>query len=250
MSNKEAKPPRRLVEVKELYSYYGGICALHGVSLYVNEGEITSIIGSNGAGKTTFMRTIAGDKRAGSGEIFFDGKPLPANVHEVVASGISLVPEGRRIFPALSVRENLIAGTCPRKGKDFKRAMEVTLEEVLTLFPILKNRLRQSGGTLSGGEQQMLAIGRALMANPKLLCLDEPSLGLGPIVIDEVFDKILRLNRESGLTVLLVEQNAFLALDVADRAYVLNTGRIALEGTGQELADNPAVQEEYLGVKQ
>ena len=239
----------KLAEVKELYSYYGGICALNGISLYINEGEITSIIGSNGAGKSTFMRTIAGDKAINSGEILFEGKPLPTNVHQVVASGISLVPEGRRIFPALSVRENLILGTCSRKGKDYKQAMEETMEEVLTLFPILKKRIRQSGGTLSGGEQQMLAIGRALMARPKLLCLDEPSLGLAPIIIDEVFDKIQQLNKETGLTVLLVEQNAFLALDVADRAYVLNTGNITLEGTGQELAENASVQEEYLGVE-
>ena len=240
---------KKLAEVKDLHSYYGGICALSGISLYINEGEITSIIGSNGAGKSTFMRTIAGDKRIDSGEIIFEGKPLPVNVHEVVAGGISLVPEGRRIFPALSVKENLILGTCSRKGKDYKLAMAETLEEVLTLFPILRKRIRQSGGTLSGGEQQMLAIGRALMARPKLLCLDEPSLGLGPIIINEVFDKIQQLNQETGLTVLLVEQNAYLALDVADRAYVLNTGHITLSGTGQELAENPSVQEEYLGVK-
>jgi branched-chain amino acid transport system ATP-binding protein len=240
---------KKLVEVKNLYSYYGGICALNGISLYINEGEITSIVGSNGAGKSTLMRTIAGDKRIDSGEILFKDKPLSQNVHEVVISGISLVPEGRHIFPALSVRENLILGTCALKGKEYKRTVNETMEEVLTLFPILGKRIRQSGGTLSGGEQQMLAIGRALMAHPKLLCLDEPSLGLAPIIIDEVFDKIQQLNKEKGLTVLLVEQNAYLALDVSDRAYVLNTGNITLEGTGQELADNPSVQEEYLGVK-
>lgn len=239
----------KMIEVNNLYSYYGGICALNGVSLYINKGEITSIIGSNGAGKSTLMRTIAGDKAINSGEILFEGKPLSKNVHEVVASGISLVPEGRRIFPALSVKENLILGTCCHNGKEYKGIMANTYDEVLALFPILKKRLRQSGGTLSGGEQQMLAIGRALMANPKLLCLDEPSLGLAPIIIDEVFDKIQQLNKETGLTVLLVEQNAFLALDVADRAYVLNTGKITLEGSGSELADNPAVQAEYLGVK-
>ncbi len=239
----------KLVEVRNLFSYYGGICALNGISLYINEGEITSIVGSNGAGKSTLMRTIAGDKRIDSGEIIFKDKPLPRNVHEVVADGISLVPEGRHIFPSLSVRENLILGTCGRKEKKYKRAMNETMEEVLTLFPILGKRIRQSGGTLSGGEQQMLAIGRALMAHPKLLCLDEPSLGLAPIIIDEVFAKIQQLNKEKGLTVLLVEQNAYLALDVADRAYVLNTGRITLEGTGKDLVDNPSVQEEYLGVK-
>lgn len=239
---------RKLVEVKDLYSYYGGICALNGISLYINEGEITSIVGSNGAGKSTLMRTIAGDKQIDRGEIFLNGEPLPKLVHEVVNSGISLVPEGRHIFPALSVRENLILGTCALKGHEYKRAMNETLEEVISLFPILGKRIKQSGGTLSGGEQQMLAIGRALMAHPKLLCLDEPSLGLAPIIIDEVFDKIIQLNKEKKLTVLLVEQNAYLALDVSDRAYVLNTGLITLEGTGKELADNPSVQEEYLGV--
>ncbi len=239
----------KIVEVKNLYSYYGGICALNNVSLHINEGEITAIIGSNGAGKSTFMRTLAGDKAIDKGEIFFEGKPLMPNVHQVVANGISLVPEGRRIFPALSVRENLILGTCAKKGKEYKQIMNETLDEVLALFPILKARIKQSGGTLSGGEQQMLAIGRALMARPKLLCLDEPSLGLAPIIIDEVFDKIQQLNKERRLTVLLVEQNAFLALDVADRAYVLNTGSITLEGTGQELIENESVQEEYLGVK-
>ncbi|NLY72219.1 MAG: ABC transporter ATP-binding protein [Tissierellia bacterium] len=238
----------KLVEIKDLYSYYGGICALNGVSLYINEGEITSIVGSNGAGKSTLMRTIAGDKQIDSGEILMNGEPLPKLVHDVVNSGISLVPEGRHIFPALSVRENLILGTCALKGQEYKRAMSETLEEVISLFPILGKRIKQSGGTLSGGEQQMLAIGRALMAHPKLLCLDEPSLGLAPIIIDEVFDKIIQLNKEKKLTVLLVEQNAYLALDVSDRAYVLNTGLITLEGTGKELAENPSVQEEYLGV--
>ncbi len=234
-----------LLEIRNLYSYYGGICALHGVSLDIRAGEITSIIGANGAGKSTLMRTIAGDKAITSGSILFQGEPIPKNVHEVVARGISLVPEGRRIFPALSVRENLILGTCSRK--DYKKDMEETLDEVLSLFPILKKRFRQAGGTLSGGEQQMLAVGRALMAHPTLLCLDEPSLGLAPIIIDEMFDKIQQLNQERGLTVLLVEQNAYLALDVAHHAYVLNTGKITLEGTGEELAGNESVQEEYLG---
>ena len=236
-----------LLEVKDLHSYYGGICALDGISLHINEGEITSIIGSNGAGKSTLMRTIAGDKSIDAGEILFEGAPFPVNVYEVAARGISLVPEGRRIFPALTVRENLILGTCA--SSDYKRAMQETLEEVLTLFPILKKRLKQSGGTLSGGEQQMLAIGRALMAHPKLLCLDEPSLGLAPIIIDELFDRIQQLNEELGLTVLLVEQNAYLALDVAHHAYVLNTGHITLEGTGAELAENESVQDEYLGIR-
>lgn len=237
----------KMLEISGLSSYYGGICALNDVSLYINEGEITSIIGSNGAGKSTLMRTVAGDKKIDSGTVLFNGSPLPESVDRVVSGGISLVPEGRRIFSSLTVRENLILGTCSRR--DYKQAMADTLDEVLELFPKLRERYHQPGGTLSGGEQQMLAIGRALMARPKLLCLDEPSLGLAPIIIDEVFDKIIQLSEERGLTVLLVEQNAFLALDVAHRAYVLNTGRITLEGTGTELAENPNVQAEYLGVK-
>ncbi|MGN1028186.1 MAG: ABC transporter ATP-binding protein [Faecousia sp.] len=236
-----------LLEVKNLHAYYGGICALNDVSLNVRQGEITAIVGANGAGKSTLMKTIAGDKSINRGTILFDGKPLPDKVHNVVAGGISLVPEGRRIFPSLTVEENLILGTCSRKN--FKQAMNDSLDEVLTLFPILKKRYKQAGGTLSGGEQQMLAVARAMMAQPKLICLDEPSLGLAPIIIDEMFEKIVQLNRERGMTVLLVEQNAFLALDVAHHAYVLNTGRITLEGTGDELAANPSVQEEYLGMK-
>ena len=234
-----------LLEVKDLYSYYGGIRALDGVSLNIIEGQTTSIIGANGAGKSTLLRTIAGDKAIDSGSIIFQGKPLPSHVSEVVAAGISLVPEGRRIFPGLTVRENLILGTCAHK--DYKALLNETLTEVLDLFPILKDRLKQAGGTLSGGEQQMLAVGRALMAKPKLLCLDEPSLGLAPIVIDELFDKLQELNDIRGLTVLLVEQNAFRALDIAHHAYVLNVGRVTLEGGGWELMDNPSVQEEYLG---
>jgi len=237
----------RILEVQDLCSYYGGICALDSVSLYINEGEITSIIGANGAGKSTLMKTIAGDKAINSGSITFDGKPLPVQVSEVVASGISLAPEGRHIFPSLTVHENLILGTCAHK--DYKKYINDTLTEVLDLFPVLKDRLKQAGGTLSGGEQQMLAVGRALMAKPKLLCLDEPSLGLAPIVIDELFDRIRFLNQERGLTVLLVEQNAFLALEAASRAYVLNAGQITLEGSGHELIENQNVQEEYLGVK-
>ena len=236
-----------LLEVKGLHAYYGGICALSDVSLKVRQGAITAIIGANGAGKSTLLKTIAGDKPINQGTILLDGRPLPGKVHDVVASGISLVPEGRRIFPSLTVEENLILGTCSRKN--FKQAMADSLEEVLALFPILKTRYKQAGGTLSGGEQQMLAVARALMAQPKLICLDEPSLGLAPIIIDEMFEKIVQLNRERGMTVLLVEQNAFLALDVAHYGYVLNTGRITLEGTGAELTGNPSVQEEYLGMK-
>jgi len=237
----------KLLEVENLSSYYGGIQALDAVSLYINQGEITCIIGANGAGKSTLMRTIAGDKPIDSGKITFNGKPLPSQVSEVVASGISLAPEGRRIFPALTVHENLILGTCAHAN--YRSYYQETLAEVLDLFPILKARLTQAGGTLSGGEQQMLSVGRALMAKPQLLCLDEPSLGLAPIIVYELFDKIQQLNQEQGLTVLLVEQNAYLALELAARAYILNVGRITLEGSGEELLANPNVQQEYLGIK-
>ncbi len=236
-----------LLNIKDLEVYYGGIHALHGVSISIEEGKIVTIIGSNGAGKSTLLRTIAGDKDFKSGTISFNGAPLPKTANQVVEAGISLVPEGRRIFPNLSVKDNLIVGAHLRK--DFKAAMQEDFEEVVTLFPRLKERLSQPGGTLSGGEQQMLAVGRALMARPKLLCLDEPSLGLAPIIIDEMFKKIVQLNKERGQTILLVEQNAFLGLGIAHKAYVLNTGRITMEGTGKELSHDPSVQEEYLGMK-
>ena len=193
----------KLLDVQNIDVYYGGIHALHGVSMHVNAGEIVSIIGANGAGKSTTMRTIVGEKKVTSGEIWFNGAPLPRHEHEVVRSGISLVPEGRRIFSGLTVRENLMVGTWPRKGDKAGAAQD--LEEVLTLFPRLRERIRQTAGTLSGGEQQMLAVGRALMSRPKLLCLDEPSLGLAPIVIDEMFGRIVEINKKRGQTILLVE---------------------------------------------
>jgi len=237
----------KFLEVDSLEVYYGGIHALHSVSLHINEGEIVAIVGANGAGKSTLLRTIAGDKEAKSGIITFRGERLPATAYETVAKGISLVPEGRRIFPNLTVKENLIVGAYNRK--DMKKAMSEDYEEVLTLFPRLKERLGQLGGTMSGGEQQMLALGRALMARPKLLCMDEPSLGLAPIIVDELFEKIRQLNRERKQTILVVEQNAFLALEMANRAYILNTGKIIREGTGTELLNDPTVQENYLGIK-
>ena len=238
----------RFLEVNNLEVYYGGIHARHNVSLHIDEGEIVSIIGANGAGKSTLLRSIAGAKDIKSGTIRFQGNPLPPTGHETVAKGISLVPEGRRIFPNLTVRENLMVGAYNRK--DMKVAMTEDLDEVLTLFPRLKERINQMGGTMSGGEQQMLAIGRALMARPKLLCMDEPSLGLAPIIIDELFEKIVSLNQERKQTILVVEQNAFLALDVAHRAYILNTGKIVREGTGAELLNDPVVQENYLGMSE
>ena len=236
------------LEVDSLNVYYGGIHALHDVSLHIEKGEVVTVIGANGAGKSTLLRTIAGDKEAKSGTITFCGERLPTNAYETVSKGISLVPEGRRIFPNLTVKENLIVSTYNRR--DDKKAIEDDFEEVLTLFPRLKERLKQSGGTLSGGEQQMLAVGRALMAHPKLLCMDEPSLGLAPIIIDELFEKIQQLNKERGQTILIVEQNAFLALEIANRAYVLKTGSVTREGSGAELLDDPSIQQEYLGMQE
>lgn len=234
-----------LLDIKNLEVYYGGIHAIRNLSMHIEEGEIVAIIGANGAGKSTLLRTIAGDKKFDSGDIRFHGDPLPKAVHEVVDKGISLVPEGRRIFPNLTVRENLKVGAYIRK--DGKAAIEADFEDVLQLFPRLKERINQMSGTLSGGEQQMLAVGRALMARPKLLCMDEPSLGLAPIIIDEMFDKIVQLNKERNQTILVVEQNAFLALEVAKRAYILKTGEIVREDCAEVLLDDPAVQQEYLG---
>ena len=234
-----------LLDIKNLEVYYGGIHAIRNLSMHIEEGEIVSIIGANGAGKSTLLRTIAGDKKFDSGDFRFHGDPLPKAVHEGVDKGISLVPEGRRIFPNLTVRENLKVGAYIRK--DGKAAIEADFEDVLQLFPRLKERINQMSGTLSGGEQQMLAVGRALMARPKLLCMDEPSLGLAPIIIDEMFDKIVQLNKERNQTILVVEQNAFLALEVAKRAYILKTGEIVREDCAEVLLDDPAVQQEYLG---
>lgn len=234
-----------MLEINNLVVHYGGICALNQVSIHLDQGEIVAVIGANGAGKSTLMRTIAAVKTVTSGEIKFLGKPLKSDPSKVVKDGITLVPEGRRIFAPLSVRENLLLGAYTRPNR---RERDQTMEEVFTLFPRLKERLNQRGGTLSGGEQQMLAVGRALMSRPRLLLLDEPSLGLAPIVIDAMFDAITRLKKEMGLSILVVEQNASLALDLCHRAYVLETGRIRMEGTGSELLHNKRITESYLGV--
>jgi branched-chain amino acid transport system ATP-binding protein len=234
-----------LLDIQDLSVYYGGICALNKVSLHVDEGEIVSVIGANGAGKSTLMKTIVAVKSFTSGKIMFNGQPLKKEPHQVIKDGITLSPEGRRIFSPLSVRENLLAGAYTRNDR---REIEATMEEVFTLFPRLKERINQRGGTLSGGEQQMLAVGRALMSRPKLLMLDEPSLGLAPIVIDLMFETIIRLNQQLGLTILLVEQNAALALGICQRAYVLKTGTINMEGTGGELLKDPRVRASYLGI--
>ena len=235
-----------LLDVHDISVYYGGICALHQVNLHVDQGEIVAVIGANGAGKSTLMKTIAAVKSFSSGAITFKGQPLMKDTHKVVTSGITLVPEGRRIFAPLSVRENLLVGAYTRSNR---QDIEKNMEEVFTLVPRLKERINQRGGTLSGGEQQMLAVGRALMSQPELLMLDEPSLGLAPIVIDAMFDTIVRLNHELGLTILLVEQNASLALEMCHRAYVLKTGEIVMEGTGKELLEDPRVRASYLGIK-
>ena len=236
-------PEQSILSVKDLEVFYGGIQALHGVCLEVGKGEILSIIGANGAGKSALLKTIAGDQPIGKGSILFEGKPLPARVHQFSEIGISLVAEGRRIFVNLSVYENLLVGAYHVKGK---KVIEQRLEEVSALFPRLYERRKQISGSLSGGEQQMLAVGRAMMATPKLLLLDEPSMGLAPIVVEEVF-KIIRRIKEMGTTMLLVEQNAMMALKVCDRAYIINTGEIVGEDTAEHIMSNQTLMDAYLG---
>ncbi len=233
-----------MLQVNNLEVFYGNIQALHGISFHVEEGEIVTIIGSNGAGKSTSLMAIAGLLKPRKGEIVYGGQhleKLPA--HQIVGLGVSLCPEGRRIFSSLTVQENLIMGAVQRTDK---RAVDEDIDWILSLFPDLKDRLDQAGGTLSGGQQQMLAIGRALMSRPKLLILDEPSLGLAPVLVDTIFGTIVTL-REGGTTVLLVEQNARQALEIADRGYVLETGRIILEGASAELKVDDRVKSAYLG---
>lgn len=235
-----------MLDVENLQVYYGGIHALQGINMHIKPGEIVAVIGSNGAGKSTLMRTIAADKERKGGSIRFMGEELPTKSYQAVANGVSLVPEGRRIFPNLTVTDNLLIGAYLRKSKS---EIHKDIDEVMQLFPRLGERRNQMAGTLSGGEQQMLAIGRALMAKPKLLMLDEPSLGLAPIIINEVFNKITQINKEFGQTILLVEQNAYLALDVSHRAYVMKTGQIIREGLSKDLLHDPSIQEDYLGAK-
>ena len=233
-----------MLEIKDLHVHYGVIEALKGISLEVNEGEIVALIGANGAGKTTMMQSISGIVKKSGGEInFLNESIMKANPKHIVEMGLTQVPEGRRIFTGMSVYENLMMGTFLRKDKDgIKRDYEKVCEQ----FPILKERMNQDASTLSGGEQQMLAMGRALMAKPKLLLLDEPSMGLAPILVKEIFNIIEEINK-SGTTVLLVEQNAKMALSIAHRAYVLETGKVVMSGTGEELAKSPDVQKAYLG---
>ncbi len=234
----------RVLELKNVHTYYGKIHALKGINLIVNKGEIVTLIGANGAGKTTTLRTISGMIHPKEGEVLFEGAPihhLPA--HKIVQKGIGHVPEGRRIFPRLTVEENLDIGAYLTNDR---HEVEKRKAEVFELFPRLEERRRQLGGTLSGGEQQMLAIGRALMQDPRILLLDEPSMGLAPVLVDAIFEIIAELNHR-GKTILLVEQNALKALQVAHRGYVLQTGEIILEGPAKELAENEEVKKAYLG---
>jgi len=233
-----------LLELDDIHTYYGAIHALRGVSLTVDEGEIVTLIGSNGAGKSTTLRTISGQLRARKGEIKLRGERIDQRrPHEIVELGVCQSPEGRRVFSRMSVHENLEMGAFSRKDK---AEIPADFERVYGLFPRLKEREKQKAGTLSGGEQQMLAIGRSLMAKPKVLLLDEPSMGLSPILVEQIFDIIGEINKQ-GTTVLLVEQNALMALAIANRGYILQTGEIVLADVAENLAKNPAVRAAYLG---
>lgn len=235
-----------MLELRNVETFYGNIMALKGINLSINEGEIITLIGANGAGKSTTLMTICGIVPPRRGEILFLGKPIHrVEPHEIVALGVSQVPEGRRIFPLLTVTENLAMGAFIRNdGGEIAR----DIEYIFSLFPILKERRHQPGGTLRGGEQQMLAISRALMARPRLLLLDEPSLGLAPLIFQLIFRIIPKINRENGTTILLVEQNANMALKIAHRGYVLENGRITLEGAAESLLNNEEVKRAYLGL--
>jgi branched-chain amino acid transport system ATP-binding protein len=233
-----------MLAVDNIHVYYGNIAALKGLSFTVEQGEIVTLLGSNGAGKSTTLRTVSGLLRPRRGGVSFQGQRVDAmQAHEVVGLGVAQAPEGRRIFPRMTVAENLDLGAYTRNDRT---AIAEDLNNVLELFPRLRERIDQKAGTMSGGEQQMLAVGRAVMARPKLLLLDEPSMGLAPVLVDLIFDTIVRI-REQGTTVLLVEQNALAALRVADRAYVLESGALKLSGTAAELSRNPEVISAYLG---
>ena len=234
-----------MLEIRNLHVSYGGIAALHGISLEVPAGSIVTLIGGNGAGKSSTLRAISGIAKVASGSIVFEGREITNKpAHEIVALGIAHSPEGRMVFSNLTVLENLHMGAHLRRDR---HAISSDLERIFTLFPRLKERLQQAAGTLSGGEQQMLAIARALMSKPRCLLLDEPSLGIAPILVQTIFSRIVEINRELGLTILLVEQNANLALRIASHGYVLETGRIILNDTTESLRTNPAVRSAYLG---
>jgi branched-chain amino acid transport system ATP-binding protein len=235
-----------MLEVTDLHTYYGNIHALKGISLTVEQGEIVTLIGGNGAGKTTTLRTITGLIKPREGQVLLNGEDLTRyKAHDIVYKGVAMIPEGRGIFARLSVAENLDLGAYTRKDR---AEIEPDLERVYTLFPRLQERRKQVAGTLSGGEQQMLAIGRALMARPRLLLLDEPSMGLAPILVEGIFNTVKEINKE-GTTILLVEQNALMALSIAQRGYVLQTGQIVLQDTAENLQRNELVQKAYLGVE-
>ena len=235
-----------MLEVENIHSYYGNIHALKGVSLTVDQGEIVTLIGGNGAGKSTTLRTITGIMKPLEGHVKLNGEDLaPFKAHEIVYKGIAMVPEGRRIFARLNVAENLEMGAYSRNNK---QEIAHDLDHIYSLFPRLKERRNQVAGTLSGGEQQMLATGRAMMARPRLLLMDEPSMGLAPVLVELIFDTIKRINEE-GTTVLLVEQNALMALSIANRAYVLQTGEIVLHDKAENLQTNEMIQKAYLGME-
>jgi branched-chain amino acid transport system ATP-binding protein len=235
-----------LLELRDVHSFYGNIHALKGISLSVNKGEIVTLIGSNGAGKSTTLRTISGILQPRQGEIWLEGDRIDrVPAHKVAERGLLQSPEGRRIFPRLTVRENLEMGAFTRNDKD---DIAADMERVFGLFPRLRERTNQKGGTLSGGEQQMLAIGRALMGRPRVLMLDEPSMGLAPVLVDQIFSIIKDINAQ-GTTILLVEQNALMALAIAHRGYVLQTGQIVLSDSAQGLSENEMVQKAYLGIE-
>lgn len=235
---------KTILQLENVHSYYGNIHALHGISLYVNQGEVVTLIGANGAGKSTTIRTISGIMHPREGSVVFEGQPIhdiPA--HELVGRGIAQSPEGRRIFPRLSVADNLLMGAYLRNDR---KEIESDMERVFGLFPRLKERRKQLGGTLSGGEQQMLAIGRAMMARPRLLLLDEPSMGLAPVLVEGIFEIVKQINAQ-GTTILLVEQNALMALEVAQRGYVLQSGSVVLTDEASALLKNEMIRKVYLG---
>jgi branched-chain amino acid transport system ATP-binding protein len=232
-----------MIQVNNIDVSYGPVQALHHVSVEISQDQAVAIIGSNGAGKTTLMKSIVGLCKPSNGVILFDGEPIHTlATHEIIRKGIVLVPEGRKIFPKLTVRSNLEMGAYTRKG-----AIEHSIEEIFTYFPRLKERMNQLAGTLSGGEQQMLAIGRGLMAEPKLLMLDEPSMGLAPVIVEEMFTIINRIHKERRLPILLVEQNAYMALETCDYCYVIENGEIVLEGTSEQMEASEEIKKVYLG---
>lgn len=234
-----------MLDIKDLVVKYGEIQALRGVSLQIDTGKIIAVVGANGAGKSTLMMTLGGLLKPASGTLLLDGKPYPVKPYEVLAQGICLVPERRRLYANLTVRENLLMGAFLRKDKP---GIAADMEKMYELFPVMKERISQYAGTLSGGEQQMVAIARGLMSRPRLLLLDEPSLGLAPILMNTVFETIREI-KAAGTTILLAEQNAFQALEMADQAFVLETGRIILSGTGEALMNDPLVRQAYLGIR-